>query len=71
MAALKDIVKGRRSVRTFNGDPISQEDREKLCAYIDSITNPFGIPVEFVLLDAEKYCLSSHQRRKAVYRRKG
>ena len=52
MAALKEIVKGRRSVRTFDGNPVSQEDREKLCAYIDGITNPFGIPVEFVLLDA-------------------
>ena len=59
MAALKDIVKGRRSVRTFDGNPVSQEDREKLCAYIDGITNPFGIPVEFVLLDAEEYGLSS------------
>ena len=59
MAALKEIVKGRRSVRTFDGNPVSQEDREKLCAYIDGITNPFGIPVEFVLLDAEEYGLSS------------
>ena len=59
MAALKDIVKGRRSVRTFDGNPVSQEDREKLCAYISGITNPFGIPVEFVLLDAEEYGLSS------------
>ena len=47
MAALKDIVKGRRSVRTFDGNPVSQEDREKLCEYISGITNPFGIPVSF------------------------
>ena len=59
MAALKEIVRGRRSVRTFDGNPVSQEDREKLCEYISGITNPFGIPVEFVLLDAAEYGLSS------------
>ena len=62
MAALKEIVKGRRSVRTFDGNPVSQEDREKLCAYIDGITNPFGIPVEFVLLDAGALCMVTGHR---------
>ena len=60
MATLKDIVKGRRSVRTFDGNPISPEDREKLEKCIDAgISNPFGIPVEFVLLGTEEYGLSS------------
>ena len=59
MATLKDIVKGRRSVRTFDGRPLSPEDREKLTEYISSISNPFDIPVEFVMLDAGEYGLSS------------
>ena len=60
MATLKDIVKSRRSFRTFDGNLICPEDREKLEEYINAgITNPFGIPVEFVLLDAEEYGLSS------------
>ncbi len=59
MASLKDIIKGRRSVRTFDGNPIRQEDRERLTEYIISISNPFGIQVEFVLLDAGEYGLSS------------
>ena len=60
MATLKDIVKDRRSVRTFDGNLVSPEDREKLGEYINAgITNPFGIPVEFVLLAAEEYGLSS------------
>lgn len=59
MAVLKEIIKGRRSVRTFDGSQISREDREKLLAFSSSISNPFDIPVEFVLLDAEDYGLSS------------
>ena len=59
MTALKDIIKGRRSVRTFDGNPISREDRDKLTEFISSISNPFGIPVEFVLLDAEEKGISS------------
>ena len=59
MTPLQEIIKGRRSVRTFDGNPISGEDREKLTDYISGITNPFGIPVEFVLLDTEEYRLSS------------
>ena len=59
MTALKDIIKGRRSVRTFDGNPISTVDRAKLLEYIGGISNPFGIPVEFVVLDAEENGLSS------------
>ena len=60
MATLKEIVKGRRSVRTFDGNQIRPEDREKLEGYINAgISDPFDIPVKFVLLDAEAYGLSS------------
>lgn len=60
MAGVKDIIKGRRSVRTFDGNPIRSEDREKLMDYIDAgIPNPFDIPMEFVLLDAAEQGLSS------------
>lgn len=59
MATLKDIIKGRRSVRTFDGKPVSQDDRTKLLEFIGTISNPFGIPVKFVLLDAEDCGLSS------------
>lgn len=59
-ASFKEIVKGRRSVRTFDGNAIRPEDREKLEECLrEGISNPFDIPVEFVLLDAEKYGLSS------------
>lgn len=59
MAGLMDIIKGRKSVRTFDGNPVKPEDKEKLEKYIGTITNPFGIPVRFVLMDAKEHGLSS------------
>ena len=59
MGELLNIIRGRRSVRTFDGNPVSPEDRERLEQYIRTITNPFGVPVRFVLLDAKEYGLSS------------
>ena len=59
MAELYDIIKSRKSVRTFDGKLISAKDRERLEKYIQTITDPFGIPVRFVLLDAREYGLSS------------
>ena len=59
MTELLKTIKGRKSVRTFDGKPISAEDRRLLEAYIQTIRNPFGIPVRFVLLDATEHGLSS------------
>ena len=59
MSALLETIKGRRSVRTFDERPVSAEDRAKLKEYMNTIVNPFGIPVEFVLLDAGENGLSS------------
>ena len=59
MADLLKIIKGRKSVRTFDGNPVSMEDRERLEKYLQTITNPFDIPVRFVLLDARSHGLSS------------
>ena len=59
MTDLMKTIQGRRSVRTFDGIPVSEEDRDRLERYMRQITNPFGIPVRFVLLDAGKYGLSS------------
>ena len=59
MKALIDIVKGRKSVRTFDGIGINEEDRKDIENYITGITNPFDVHVEFILLDADKHGLSS------------
>lgn len=52
------LVRGRRSVRTFEEKPVSQQDLDKLCAFMAKIDNPYGLPVEFKLLDAKKQNLS-------------
>ena len=59
MSYLLELVKSRKSVRTFDGRPLGAEDRARLEAYIATIANPFGVPVRFVLLDAKEHGLSS------------
>ena len=54
-----ELVKTRRSVRTFDGKPLRAEDESKLLAYMREIPNPYGIPVRFLLLDAKEHGLSS------------
>ena len=59
MSELLELIKSRKSVRTFDGRPLTAEDRERLAQYIETIRNPFGIPIRFVLLDAKEHGLSS------------
>ncbi len=59
MSDLLKTIKGRKSVRTFDGQPLRDEDRACIEAYLPTVTNPFGVPVRFVLLDAEEHGLSS------------
>ena len=54
-----EIIRTRQSVRTFDGRPLSSEDKEKLRAYIEKITNPYNIPVRFVWLNPKELGLSS------------
>lgn len=55
----KDMIRKRKSVRTFDGEPLKNEDRAALEQYIQSPTNPFDVPVDFRLLDVKEYGLSS------------
>lgn len=59
MSELLEFIKSRKSVRSFDGSPVSAEDRSRLEQYMETISNPFGIPVKFVLLDAKENGLSS------------
>ncbi len=52
------LVRGRRSVRTFEARPVNQQDLEQLCAFLAEAENPYGLPVEFKLLDGSKQKLS-------------
>ena len=59
MEELTDMIKSRKSVRTFDGRLLSEEHSRAIAEYIKEIKNPFNIPVEFVLLNAEEHGLSS------------
>ncbi len=59
MSATSDIIRERKSVRSFDGTPIGASDLARLREYAENITDPFGIPVRFVFLDAEEKGLSS------------
>ena len=58
-ASVKDIIRRRKSVRTFSGEPLCPKDRQKLEGFFKTVDNPFAIPIGFRVLDAKKYGLSS------------
>ena len=53
MSDFYEIVMGRKSVRTFDGNGITPEDREKLEKCAAAAGNPFGVKVDFVFLDKD------------------
>ena len=57
--SVKESIRGRKSVRTFDGRQISEIDRESLLNYIKTVRNPFDVPVEFRLLKVKEHDLSS------------
>ena len=54
-----DVIRKRRSVRTFNGEPLREADAAALLAFAKTAENPFGLPIEWQLLDKKKTGLSS------------
>ena len=58
MEKFQELVRARRSVRSFDGRALSPEDLEKLTAFMESVENPYGIPVTFKLLNAQEQNLS-------------
>ena len=58
MKNIDKLVRARRSVRTFEEKPVSQQDLDRLCAFMAEISNPYGLPVKFKLLDAKAQKLS-------------
>lgn len=55
----KEMIQKRKSVRSFDGRVLSDNDKAALEQYIQNVSNPFDVPVEFHLLDAKEYDLSS------------
>ena len=55
----KELIRARKSVRTFDGRALTAEDREALAAYVARMENPFAVPVAFRLLNAREKGLTS------------
>jgi len=58
MKNLDALVRSRRSVRTFDDRPVSRETLAQLFDALAQSSNPYGLPVEFKLLDGTKQRLS-------------
>ncbi len=48
-----DLIKERRSVRTFSGKPLSKEDAAGILAFAEKAGNPYGLHIDWVLLDTK------------------
>ena len=59
MENITELIRGRRSVRTFDGREINEEELKKLSSYMEKLDNPYGISVECKLLDAKEHKLTS------------
>lgn len=57
--SIKDIIRRRKSVRTFNGEALRAEDKQKLDEFLKGLDNPFGVPVEFRFLNVKEHGISS------------
>ena len=56
---IMDIVKERRSVRTFDGKPLNEAVAAMITDYAEKAGNPYNIPISWVLLNTEEHGLSS------------
>ena len=59
MENILELIRERRSVRSFDGSELSAAEKRALRSFSDSIENPWGRWVEFRLLDREEHVLSS------------
>ena len=54
-----ELIRHRRSVRTFDGNSLRPEDAEKILIFARSVETPYGIPIVWKLLSAREDGLSS------------
>ncbi len=59
MENVLELIRERRSVRSFDGSELSAEEKRALRSFASEIRNPWGRWVEFRLLDKEEHVLSS------------
>ena len=54
-----EVIRARRSVRTFDGTPLRPEDARQIIDFAEKVENPYDIPITWKLLDAKKSGLNS------------
>ena len=54
-----DVIRSRRSVRTFDGRALTEDDVRKIMDFAQKAGNPYGLPIEWKILDAKTDGLSS------------
>ena len=54
-----DLIRKRRSVRSFDGKPVSDHDAERIMEFARKVENPYDLAIEWKLLDAKRDGLSS------------
>ncbi len=59
MEKVLELIRERRSVRSFDGSELSAAEKRALRSFADAVENPWGRWVEFRLLDREEHVLSS------------
>ena len=52
MNDITDVIRARKSVRTYDGQPLTAQARAQAQALIAEAGNPFGVPVRLHLLEA-------------------
>lgn len=58
MSKITEHIKARRSVRTFGSRILDKQDKEILASFMETIENPYQIPVAFKWLDAREHGLT-------------
>lgn len=56
---ISETIRKRRSVRTFDGTKLREEDARAITEFAEKVENPYDIPITWKLLDAEEHGLSS------------
>ncbi|MBQ9002727.1 MAG: nitroreductase family protein [Eggerthellaceae bacterium] len=56
---MPEAIKARRSVRTFDGNPLTSDDFHAIADIVEDACNPFGVGVDFRVLDAASNNLKS------------
>ena len=54
-----EIIRARRSVRTFDGTALRPEDAQKIIGFAEKVENPYDLPITWKLLDAKRSGLNS------------